>query len=962
MSSSVDVTEEEKRLSQQEKELKEKAVRAKQKAWLETTLGTAIEGSTEAVKAGKQKAAGQKLIEDRLGSQRASIQAAFLEVKVDMKSGPVMEVLRKLVNKPAQMRLMDPNHDPMKDFDTWHDLPEMKSIPEDDLKLITESYKKIVETAEELRKNPYYAEPEKPEAPKEPSTPQERKDFSEALLKYDAELKEKQRRLAEDLWNPLQREGVIPESFIPDEYSEVKLTFDEANKYYEARLQDYSRELGEYGAFMEKFRTGMAIGQSLLKVATAGAGMAGAIGQLQKNADVVKNAEEAKKILGYVEVAMSSTSGIMEAALTQRDAIGVADALNQGLSTAITAAVPAPWNDVINGGIEAGIRSASAGKKFAEGKPDEGLKEFAAAIASSLGAADRTEDKKIKAIGDAIALGINKLVESKEVADAVRSGDYHAALSFVINNIGDAVPPANGAVLGWIQRADEQVGELEEGVKDISEQQKIINQYVDQEELKRRKEAAAKQQVEDYAAFMREGDRAFEEALAYGFSSPLDDDMEADQAEAKREASLKKIVAVYKRNEMVFELAKKIAVGGPAFVGDLVPGLGLVAAATQLCFSIGEAIKQSRQLLIWTENLADAQAASSAQMDAVLNRYGLQTQQVIRANIRVAIHAVKVAGEACKLAGEAAPAGYVVAAAADLAEASLDAAITVMDAAEMEKAWRDYKKALENPKDRKAIRKAMRSNPTLAKYAMAWGAVEDGNAIAQECMRRCGLNQLTLAQRETNVAQVVDYLEMVYKDDPVVLRAVPVKDDWHPGEMTVSFRGFMKFYRAAMTKADPALKSLDVSAISGGLASYDAAGEALTQAIKDALDQNLKIVEENAKADQQARLEFRQKYEEFETEQKRQLEAGETVTVKAPVFEEPEPKPMIEVAPALYQAAVTAATETMGAFASLQPMTNANPSERHESFANYCETMEAKLRIARDGFDKTWREQGWLPG
>lgn len=925
----------------------------KQKEWIEMVTNVAIPASAEAVELAKRKADGQKKIESVLGPERDMIKTVFESQTVVLKNKGIEGFFREMIGKNAEMRLMDPGHDPMKEFDTWHDNPNVESIDEQDLRELTDNYKKIVELGAELRKNPYYAEPPKPAVPPEPSTAEQRKEYREAMEGYEEKLKEAQRRLAEDLWNPLQREGVIPESWIPNDYSEVKRQFDEANAHYEERLKEYSKELGDYGSFMQHFDDAVAIGGGMLKVAASSAGVVGSVGELTKNADVIKNAEEAKKVITYVEVALSSTSGIVKGALTERDAVAVADGMNIGLSAAISGVVPKPWNDIVNGGIEAGIRGAAAGKKFANGDIEGGINEFAAGILGSLTAMDKSEDKRLVKIGQAIAAGVQGLAVSSTVVAKVKEGDYRGALSHIVQNIGSVVPPANSEALSWITSSEGTESGIEEDIKGISEQQKIIDSVVDKEALAALKEKAAKMQKEQFDEFMRQQDRAFEEALAYGFSDPLDEDMEAEQAEQKRVDSLKHIVAMHKRNEMMFELAKKLVTGGPALVADLVPGMGLVAAATQLAFAIGEAIKQAEQLLIWADNVSDAEKASTAQVDAMLNRYGLQKKQVIQANIKVAIQAVKVAGEATKLAGEAAPVGFVVSAAADLAESVMEVSAKVVEVAEMQRAWVKYKKALENPQDRKAAREAMRSNPTLAKYAMAWGAVEDNNPMAKEAMRRCGLNEKTLAQRETNVGAVVEYLEMIYKDDPVLLRAVPINDKWYPGDPEVSFRSWQKFLQAALTKAKPALKKLDVSGVSGSLGNYETAGEALIEAIKDAQEKNTKIALDNAKADREAREKFRSLYKEYEEKKKTDE------SLEAPAFTEVVPTPYVEPEPALYRAAVDAATAGMVAFGKLKPLTD--KGEPHTSFKTYCSAMEAKLRIARDGLDKSWDAREWLP-
>ena len=334
-------------------------------------------------------------------------------------------------------------------------------------------------------------------------------------------------------------------------------------------------------------------------------------------------------------------------------------------------------------------------------------------------------------------------------------------------------------------------------------------------------------------------------------------------------------------------------------------------------------------------------------MDAMMNRLGLQKKQLIIANIKVGIQAVKVAGEATKLAGEAAPVGYAIAAGADLAEGVLEVSAKVVEVAEMEKAWREYKKALDNPKSRKALRQTMRSNPTLSKYAMAWGAVEDGNPIAKEAMRRCGLNERTLAQPETNVGKVVEYLEMIYADDPVLLRAVPIKDDWHPGDVEFTFRSFLKFYRAALK--DAKLADFDSSGLSGALGGYETAAENFAEEILKATKANADAVVANQKALEEASKAFRDAKEKWEKDGK---------TGDSPEYIKPDVIEMIEPDPAVYTRATDSATTCMQAFGRVKPLDT--KGEAHSSFKSYVEAMEARACSARDQFDGAWDRQEWV--
>ena len=139
------------------------------------------------------------------------------------------------------------------------------------------------------------------------------------------------------------------------------------------------------------------------------------------------------------------------------------------------------------------------------------------------------------------------------------------------------------------------------------------------------------------------------------------------------------------------------------------------------------------------------------------------------------------AAAVCEVSGVAAPVGEALKA----AEAGIEAMHKAKDFLykkfkenKTKRAWNQFRKAVDNPEDRRAIMKAFRKNPTLAKYGIAYGALEMGDAIAKESLRQCGLNDMVLANENTNANKVVRYLEVKYPDD---IQVVGVLSKFAPG-------------------------------------------------------------------------------------------------------------------------------------------------------------------------------------
>src|SRR5262249_51095574 len=62
-------------------------------------------------------------------------------------------------------------------------------------------------------------------------------------------------------------------------------------------------------------------------------------------------------------------------------------------------------------------------------------------------------------------------------------------------------------------------------------------------------------------------------------------------------------------------------------------------------------------------------------------------------------------------------------------------------------------------------RKALKINPTLSKYAIAYGALEMNDPFAREALRACDLNDMVLMHKDTNAAKVAAYMELKLADD-----------------------------------------------------------------------------------------------------------------------------------------------------------------------------------------------------
>jgi hypothetical protein len=860
----------------------------KQKTWLTEITGKIVK-SQENLAALEDRAKGKALI-DGLDSEKAGIRETLLGIEV--KVGGVFG---------KKMKLLDEKGEYQNEIDTWHHTKEMREgMTPEQLKVVTAQVDKIMKVQEQLKSNPYYyaPEPEFTQIPDYDFESMTEEEQIKAQQKLDALLAKRQeeedeyarikalcdKHMAEDLWEPMVREGIIPENFVPQDYSAVVKLFDNASAAYEERLQEYSANLTEKDILAEKFGVGFKIGKAVIKLGASASGLVGEIGTMkdageltgqakEANDKLMADAKEAKEFFDQLETALTIGEGITKVALTDKDftAIGesMADAMGKFLGG--MPGLSKETATIVTCCVSNAVRAVSVAKKLAKGDIEGAFTDVVNAIAAELKAFD-----PVKGGGAMTFIGKQMAGTAGSVIKALNLPRMLAEKRSPLEIMGALMDMADGVVGPSVEgvgedleksfqkslahnkdkkeeedeEEDEDEDEDEDEEKDEEEDtsgddyvkgEKVRTAKFDMEALKKRQleaDAASAEKIKQSQEEQAEAERAeFEHHLRSGFPMAMSDEEEVNQAETDRIQSIEYLIAIQKKNEATFNMAKQIADKGMGLLVKLFPPASIAQALMTLAFTIKDAVEQTQELILWCENVEDATAAGSAQVDAMLNRRGLQTKQMMRAQVQVAIDAAKVVAEVLAVT-PAAPAGPVVKAAAETTEAAIELADLIYTEAQLAKAWGIYQQARAQPQDRYLAREATRENPTLSKYAMAYGSL-NGDPIAIEGMRRCGLDKQTLAVPGTNVAKVVQYLEAKYPDDPVLLRAVPVPDKWYPGPIELTAASFMSFYRMATTKASPKLSgdgdSSGLAAALGRLVEAEAGFQAaLDKAAEDA--------------------------------------------------------------------------------------------------------------------------------
>ncbi len=253
--------------------------------------------------------------------------------------------------------------------------------------------------------------------------------------------------------------------------------------------------------------------------------------------------------------------------------------------------------------------------------------------------------------------------------------------------------------------------------------------------------------------------------------------------------SIEVLIKEMQRDRMIMEMATKLLSAGAAIVEQFVAPMAIGGAAIKLAANLVKAAQRAMTLNTWINNQKDMHKAVSSFESSAANFVKNQGEQFSHYAIQAALELARMIGEIVSCSGISSAAGVALAKGSALAIAAEEIAYEYYKKADLENAWRITKKAWANPDSRKLGLLARKLNPTLAKYTLAWGASVKRDALAQEAVRTCGLNALTLSQKDSNVKQVQQYLETCFNEDNIVLKRYTVPD-WMPASVELTAKSW----------------------------------------------------------------------------------------------------------------------------------------------------------------------------
>jgi hypothetical protein len=232
---------------------------------------------------------------------------------------------------------------------------------------------------------------------------------------------------------------------------------------------------------------------------------------------------------------------------------------------------------------------------------------------------------------------------------------------------------------------------------------------------------------------------------------------------------LERRIAQLDRDMAIMKWGANLVSLGLDTAATFIAPLAIAGCAVKMLKNLYEAARRTADTVAFSEKrqgMYNAASAYSAPVSNFIHNGGLQAAHYYA---NAAFEAAKMIGAIIQCAGAiAAPAGAILTASAGAAQAVEQVLYEAKKRYDLEKAWDTYKLALSRPQNRRLGLIAMKKNPTLAKYAVAWGAVIKGDPLVVDFMAACDLNESTLKDPKANVDRVVTYLEKRMPDDNVV--------------------------------------------------------------------------------------------------------------------------------------------------------------------------------------------------
>jgi hypothetical protein len=641
--------------------------------------------------------------------------------------------------------------------------------------------------------------------------------------------------IRKELWKPLVRAGVIADNTVPDAFNETVQTFKGANKLYQARQEkDAPDEIQE----------ALGTGKKFLKHLTDVAGAVVAAAGGPNVAGTIINCIDA---MG--QAVLSGTQSIFK-----KEVAGVFDAIGDILGSALTTALPnnPDLATLISGTYTATCKGGGAIAKLAQ-NPEANWKDFVSGIGEALedsfalcGSDDKSKAMFAqigKSINDGftaavLAVNVKAALEADPpdvdaLIDACSSGAqrvFSRAMGAVANNTGTVTKIQDGGGVGKSASDSSTMstdfdsigsGDLASALDALKANPQLMEQA--KAALKKKEEESTDKELE------QEMDD-FKSQLALGFAAGGND---PDALKLAQESnSIEKLMAQVQADRAMLQMAEAIFDTGVKTAAEFFEPLKMATSGKDFVKNLILAVRRALELKEWITLRTDAINAASVQGFSFANRVKNLQIQVSDKTLNAVLELAQLVGAAASCSGIGYAAGTALSKAGAAAQSVKDLVMDLYKEVDLRRQWKLYLNCLSNPYDRTQMRDCIAGNPTLAKYAMAFAAVDEDDAIAKEGMKACGINEATLKNPGTNADKCVTFLETKFDEDPQLIKQVK-KCPWQTAPTDLTLASWLKNKKAAMEAKSVKLEKGGTGGIETAMAAIADASDSFDDLLKD---------------------------------------------------------------------------------------------------------------------------------
>lgn len=239
---------------------------------------------------------------------------------------------------------------------------------------------------------------------------------------------------------------------------------------------------------------------------------------------------------------------------------------------------------------------------------------------------------------------------------------------------------------------------------------------------------------------------------------------------------------------------------------SMLPALEAAELVMKMTVTVIKIARRAELARKFKADVDKARKAGSFLLDSVKNFYSNKVQQQVFAGIELALQIVQLAGAVCASVPEpiTMAVGRALNAAAKAGEATRDLAQSGYNEKTLRKGWKVTLDAINNPGNRRMGLEALRRNSTLAVHSVAWAATTQGDSMAMEILRSCGVDAQTMADKDSDKDKVVEYLETLLHEDMQFKDVEKLNVNWAPTPLVASYVGWFTL-KARAREANPPL-------------------------------------------------------------------------------------------------------------------------------------------------------------